>query len=403
MANEQSSRQAAGAGDIIAPAESLAAAVRRKVAEELGGERRRMTLNFGPQHPSTHGVLRVLLTVEGETVVEALPDIGYLHRNWEYIVERWNYPMVIPFSDRNDYLAAIANEQAVTSAIESLLGVEVPERALYIRMLALELQRITSHLIALGTFALDMGMETVFLYCFNQREMCYSLFEKLTGARLLYNYFRIGGVRNDLPSGWLDELTRFLDQFEKPFWPELGALLFGNEIFVRRTKNVGIIPPETAIAFGASGPVLRGSGINWDLRKHDKIGTLPYDKVDFEVQVGENGDAYDRALIRYNEMIESAKIIRQIIDMLPDGKVMGNAPRTIRPEPGESFSRVESPRGEIGVHVISDGKPSPYRIKWRAPSFVHLQLLPEMAKGHLIADLVVCIGSLDIVLGEVDR
>lgn len=387
--------------ELIEEPETLEEAVRRKAQKELEGERRNMLINFGPQHPSTHGVLRVLLTVEGETVIDAQPDIGYLHRNWEKIVEGWTFPMVVPFSDRNDYLAAIANEQAVVSAVERLMEIDVPERAKYLRLLVFELQRIASHLMAVGTFGMDMGAVTPFLYAWRDREKIYSLFEELTGARMLYNYLRIGGLRNDVPDGWLQRLEEFLDYFENQAYPQYWDVLLKNEIFIRRTKGVAVLSKEDAIAYGASGPVLRGSGIKWDLRKQDPF--LPYDKIEFDVPVGENGDAYDRTIVRAREMKESIKIIRQVLKLLPDGPVMAKMPRALRPPKGHVISRTESPRGEIGVYLVSDGKPNPYRIKWRAPSFVHLQLLPLISRGHLIADLVVCIGSLDVVLGEVDR
>ncbi|MFO7246164.1 MAG: NADH-quinone oxidoreductase subunit D [Bacillota bacterium] len=360
-----------------------------------------MLVNFGPQHPSTHGVLRVLLTLEGETVIDAQPDIGYLHRNWEKIVEGWTYAMVVPFSDRNDYLAAICNEQAVVGAVERLMGIEVPERGQFLRVLVFELQRLTSHLIWFGTFAMDMGATTAFLHAFRERERCYSLFEEITGARLLYNYLRIGGLRNDVPDSWLKKLEQFLDDFEKEAYPSYWDLVINNEIFRVRTKGIGVITPEQAIAYGASGPVLRGSGIRWDLRKVDPF--LPYDQFEFDIPVGTNGDAYDRAIVRMKEMMESVKIIRQVMKRLPDGPVMAKLPRALRPPKGQVYNRVESPRGEVGVYLISDGGTGPYRIKWRSPCFTHLMLLPVMARGHLVADLVTCIGSIDIVLGEVDR
>lgn len=381
--------------------ETLESSLRRIAEKELEAGRRNMLINFGPQHPSTHGVLRVLLTVEGETILDAQPDIGYLHRNWEKIVEGWTYPMVIPLSDRNDYLAALANEKAVVDAIERLMEIEVPERARYLRLLVFELQRILSHLMAVGTFAMDLGAVTPFLYAWREREMIYALMEELTGARMLYNYFRIGGLRNDVPDGWFKKLENFLDYFENEAYPTYWDLVLKNDIFIRRTKGIAVLSPENAIAYGASGPVLRGSGIKWDLRTQDT--SLPYDKVEFDIPVGENGDAYDRTLCRAREMKESVRIIRQVLKLIPDGPVMAKLPRALRPPKGHVFTRTESPRGEIGVYLISDGKPNPYRIKWRAPSFVHLQLLPLLAKGHLIADLVVCIGSLDVVLGEVDR
>ncbi|HEY8448969.1 MAG TPA: NADH-quinone oxidoreductase subunit D, partial [Bacillota bacterium] len=351
MADEIRERQAGEFGpgvQVIEGPETMEAALRRAAESDLAGEQRRMLINFGPQHPSTHGVLRVLLTVEGETIVDAQPDIGYLHRNWEKIVEGWTYPMVIPFSDRNDYLAAICNEQAVTGAIEKLLEIEVPERAQYLRVLVFELQRLASHLIWMGAFGLDMGATTPFLYAWRDRERIYSLFEEITGARMLYNYLRIGGLRNDVPDSWLRKLSDFLDEFEKNSYPEYWDLLIDNEIFIRRTRGVGVITPEQAIAYGASGPVLRGSGIRWDLRRNDPF--LPYDKFEFDIPVGERGDAYDRAIVRMREMVQSIRIMRQVLAQLPDGPVMAKIPRVIRPPKGHVFNRVESPRGEIGVY-----------------------------------------------------
>ncbi|MEX2355944.1 MAG: NADH-quinone oxidoreductase subunit D [Thermaerobacterales bacterium] len=381
--------------------ESVAAALRRYMDGEDPEKRQRMTINFGPQHPSTHGVLRVLLTVEGETIADAQPDIGYLHRNWEKIVEGWTYPMVIPFSDRNDYLAPLANEQAVTQAMEKLMEIELTERGQLLRMLIFELQRIASHLIWFGTFALDTGAVTVFLHAFREREKYYTLIEKLTGARLLPGYLRVGGLRNDTPSGWIKEMLEWLDELENESFPQFMDLLVYNDIFIRRTRAVGTITAEESIAWGASGPVLRGSGVKWDLRKNDPF--LPYDKVEFDVPVQQEGDSYARCLVRMQEILESIKIIRQTVDLMPEGPVMAKVPRVIRPPQGEVYHRVESPRGEIGVYLISDGGPKPYRIHWRSPCFVHLQMLPLMARGHLLADLVVIIGSIDIVLGEVDR
>src|SRR5690606_2048996 len=252
-----------------------------------------------------------------------------------------------------------------------------------------------------GTFAMDMGATTAFLHAFRERERCYSLFEEITGARLLYNYLRIGGLRNDVPDSWLKKLEQFLDDFEKEAYPSYWDLVINNEIFRVRTKGIGVITPEQAIAYGASGPVLRGSGIRWDLRKVDPF--LPYDQFEFDIPVGTNGDAYDRAIVRMKEMMESVKIIRQVMKRLPDGPVMAKLPRALRPPKGQVYNRVESPRGEVGVYLISDGGTGPYRIKWRSPCFTHLMLLPVMARGHLVADLVTCIGSIDIVLGEVDR
>ena len=368
--------------------------------QDLGDGRQTMTMSMGPQHPSTHGVLRVVLTLDGETVVDAQPDIGYLHRNWEKIAEYMTYAMTVPFSDRNDYLAAITNELALVQAVEKLTGIEVPERAQILRVIFSELQRITSHLLWFGTFGLDLGAVTPFLHAFTAREYCYRLFEKATGARFLYGYLRIGGMRNDVPDGWLDDLLSFLDQLERTYWPEFMRLLIDNAIFIRRTKGIGVLKPEDAVAYAASGPVLRGSGIRHDVRKADNY--LPYDRFEFDIPVGENGDVYDRAVVRMYEMLESAKIIRQAVKELPDGPVMAKVPRAIRPY-GEVYHRVEGPRGEVGVYLVAAGDTNAYRARWRSPCFVNLQLLPLLARGHLVADVVAIIGSIDIVLGEVDR
>ena len=368
--------------------------------ETLDGGRQTMTMSMGPQHPSTHGVLRVVLSLDGETVVDAQPDIGYLHRNWEKIAEYMTYAMTVPFSDRNDYLAAITNELALVQAVEKLTGLEVPERAQILRVIFSELQRITSHLLWFGTFGLDLGAVTAFLHAFTAREYCYHLFERATGARFLYAYLRIGGLRNDVPDGWIEDLLSFLDQLENTYWPEFMRLLIDNAIFIRRTRGIGVLKPEVAVAYGASGPVLRGSGIKYDVRKADNY--LPYDRFEFDIPVGTNGDVYDRALVRMYEILESIKIIRQAVKELPDGPVMAKVPRAIRPY-GEVYHRVEGPRGEVGVYLVAAGDTNAYRARWRSPCFVNLQLLPLLARGHLVADVVAIIGSIDIVLGEVDR
>lgn len=369
-------------------------------AAEASG-RRLMTINMGPQHPSTHGVLRLIVTLDGEIVVKVVPDIGFLHRNFEKIVEGWAYPGIVPFSDRNDYLSAITNEIAVCLAVEQLAEIEVPPRATYLRVLFSELQRIISHLLFYGTFGLDLGAFTPFMYAFREREWGYTLMEKATGARMLYAYNRLGGLRNDVSDGWLRELERFLDYVERQAWPEYMGLLIENEIYIERTKGVGRITPEQAIAWGASGPMLRGAGVPWDLRKTQPY--LVYDRFEFDIPVGRNGDVYDFAMVRMLEIKESIRIIRQVLRVLPDGPVLGRVRPNLRPRPGDYYSRVESPRGEVGVFLVSDGTGKPYRLKWRAPSFCHLQLLPLMAQGGKVADLIACVGSLDVIMGECDR
>ena len=363
---------------------------------------RELLLNVGPQHPSTHGVLRVIAKLNGETIVTAQPDIGYLHRCFEKLAESKSYPMVMPYTDRTDYLGAITNEWVYALAVEKLLGVEVPERAEYIRVIAAEMQRVCSHLLWFGTFALDLGAVTPFLYAFRERETLYDLYEQLTGARLLYNYLRIGGVRNDMPGGFVEKLVDLLDFLEKKAFDEYRVLLTGNRIFEVRTLNVGELSSQDAIAWGASGPVLRGSGVKWDLRRDAPYSV--YDRFDFEVPVGKDpGDVYDRYAMRMREMEESVKIIRQALQQLPTGEIMGKVPKIIKPPKGEVYTRVEAPRGEVGCYLISDGTTNPYRLHWRSPCYTHLQLIPLLSPGFKVADLVAIIGSIDIVLGEVDR
>jgi len=360
-----------------------------------------LTINMGPQHPSTHGVLRLIVTLDGEVVVKVVPDIGFLHRNFEKIVEAWAYPGIIPFSDRNDYLSAITNEIAVCLAIEKMAEIEVPPRAVHLRVLFSELQRIISHILFYGTFGLDLGAFSPFMYAFRERELGYTLMEKATGARLLYAYNRLGGLRNDVPDGWFRELEHFLDYMERQAWPEYMGLLIENEIYRQRTIGVGTLTQEQAIAWGASGPMLRATGLPWDLRKTAPY--LSYDQFEFDVPVGRNGDVYDSAMVRMLEIKESIRIIRQVLRILPDGPVLGRVRPNIRPRAGDFYSRVESPRGEVGVFLVSDGSGKPYRLKWRAPSFCHLQLVPLMAQGNKVADLIAAVGSLDVIMGEVDR
>ncbi len=365
------------------------------------GERKLMTINLGPQHPSTHGVLRLIVTVDGEQIVHVVPDIGYLHRNFEKIVERWSYPGIVPFSDRNDYIAAITNEVAVALAIEKLAGIEVPPRAVHLRVLFSELQRILSHILFYGTYGLDLGAFTPFLYAFREREWGYTLMEKATGARMLYAYNRVGGLRNDVSDEWLADLAKFLDFVEHKAMPEYMGLLIDNEIFRERTIGVGKLTQEQAIAWGAAGPVLRATGIPWDLRKNAPY--LCYDQFEFDVPVGTNGDVYDSTMVRMREILESVRIIRQVLKTLPNGPVLAKVRPTLSPAAGDYYSRVEGPRGEVGVFLISDGTTKPYRLKWRAPTFCHLQLTPLMAAGGKIADLIAVVGSYDVIMGECDR
>ncbi len=362
--------------------------------------REEMVINMGPQHPSTHGVLRAVVTLEGETVRGVDPVIGYLHRCFEKICEQKTWTQVIPYTDRTDYVAALTNELAYVLAVEKLMGLEVPERAQYIRVIMAELQRIASHLLWFGTFGNDLGAFTPFLYAFRERETLIDIFEKTTGARLTYNYIRLGGVRNDLPADFERETLAFLEKLEKGL-EEYHNLLIGNAIFEYRTKGLGVLTAEQAVAWGASGPTLRASGVAWDLRKSEPY--LVYDRFDFEVPVGQKGDIYDRCICRMKEMEESAKIVRQALEGLPEGDVVGKVPRVIKPPQGQAYAAVEAPRGELGCFVVSDGGIKPYRVKWRSPCFVHLQLLDVIARGELVADFIANIGSIDIILGEVDR
>lgn len=383
-----------GMGSLLHPE-----AMERSVRVAEASEKDHVVVSMGPQHPSTHGVLRVSVKLNGERIVDADPEVGFLHRCFEKISEGENFGQVIPHTDRTDYLAQMSNEFAVVTAFERLVGVTVPERAEYIRILCAELQRIASHLMWFGAMALDLGATTAFLYAWREREVILDLFEQLTGVRMMYNYFRIGGVRNELTENFLPGVVRFLDDFEGKL-KEYHALVTGNPIFQARTKGIAIMDPATAIAWGASGPTLRGSGVNYDIRKDHPYSL--YERFDFKVPLGTTGDVWDRYVVRMQEMEESVKILRQVIDGMPDGDVMGEVPRRIKAE-GDVYARVESPRGETGVYVVGKGDDQAYRLHWRAPSFVHLQLLPVLGKGLLVADMVALIGSIDVVLGEVDR
>jgi len=365
-----------------------------------------MVLNMGPQHPSTHGVLRLELVVDGEIVIDVIPHIGYLHRCFEKHAEKMtNYQQVIPYVDRMDYCAAMNMDFGYVLAVEKLLGIKVPERVEYIRVIMAELQRIASHLIAAGTYGLDIGAFTPFLYMFRDRERILDLFEMTCGARLLYNYMWIGGLSHDLSPGFIDKAKDFCKYF-RPKIKEYNDLLSYNEIFIKRTANVGVLPADVAIAYACSGPVLRGSGVNFDLRRDDPYSI--YHRFEWEPQVGMGemgkvGDCWDRYMVRIREMEQSTNIVEQALNQIPDGEVTSAIPKRIRPNPGDVYVRTESARGEIGFYVVSDGSGSPYRVKGRSPCFVNLSVIPEISRGHMIADIVAIAGSLDIVLGEVDR
>ena len=364
-----------------------------------------MVLNMGPQHPSTHGVLRLELVIEGEIIKNVIPHIGYLHRCFEKHCEVMTYPQIIPYTDRMDYLASMCNEFGYVVAMERLMGIEVPERVEYIRVIMAELQRIASHLVALGTYGADLGAFTPFLFCFRDREKILHLFEITCGARLLYNYMWIGGVSHDLHPDFIRLAKEFIKEF-RPNLKELNDLLTFNQIFIDRTANVGILPAETAINYGITGPNLRASGVKWDLRINDTYSI--YNRFDFEIPIGKGengtiGDCWDRYYIRILEIKESLKIVEQAIDQIPDGDVSSAIPKRVKPPAGQIYSRVENPRGELGYFIISDGSVNPTRIKVRAPSFVNMVVFGELCKGHMIADVVAILGSIDIVLGEIDR
>lgn len=388
-------------------------------------EARTMTINMGPQHPSTHGVLRLVLELDGEVVVRCTPHIGYLHTGMEKIAESKRYQQVIPITDRMDYLAPLSNNLAYVLAVEKLMGIEVPPRAKVIRVMMTELTRIGSHLVWLGTHAIDIGAMSVFLYAFREREQILDMYEQVAGARMMSSYFRVGGLFADLPERFEETVRSFVTSFPDRL-AEYENLLTANPIWIQRTKGVGVIKPEDAVDLGMSGPNLRACGVPWDIRKsHPYSG---YEQYSFEISRGTHGDVYDRYLCRIFEMRQSLAIVRQALEHLPDGPIAVQDPKvTPPPKPmvkksmealihhfllwsegfrtpvGEVYQSIESPRGEFGVYLVSDGSNIPYRVHFRAPSFVNLQALPRMAEGRLVADVVAIIGSIDIVLGEVDR
>lgn len=390
---------------------------------EILGEK--LTLNMGPSHPATHGVLRISLELDGEVITKATPDVGYLHRGDEKIAENMQYNQFIPYTDRLDYLAPLANNVAYALAIEKLMGWELPARGKAIRVLCCELARISAHLLGLGAFAMDTGAMTVFLYTFTEREKIYNLIESLTGARFTTSYTRIGGQIRDLPEGFMPMLEKFLDGF-LPSLQETDDLLTRNRIFIDRTRDIGVITREQAIAFGLTGPNLRGSGVDYDVRKANPY--LDYEKYDFDVPVGSVGDCYDRYLVRLGEMRESVKILRQVIATIPDGPINCVDPKNIAAKKaevmtkmeelihhfmihtegidapvGEVYFGAENPKGELGFYVNSKGGGVPHRLKIRAPSFVNISILSTILPGHMMSDVVAILGSLDFVMGECDR
>jgi len=373
--------------------------------EPFSGEE--MSLSMGPQHPSTHGVLRLELVLDGEVVKKVTPHLGYMHRCFEKHAENVPYNEVIPYTDRLDYIAAMNQNMAYVLAVEKLMGdLKIPEPVEYIRVLCCELNRIASHLVALGTYGLDVGAFTPFLWCFRDREKILDLLERISGARMLYNYIWIGGVARPLPDGWTDEVARFCDYFE-PKIDELDRLLTYNWIFIERTATAGVLPPEVAVSYGATGPVLRGCGIPWDLRKNEPYSI--YDRFEFDIPTGLGrygplGSAWDRYWVRVQEMRQSLRIIRQALRQMPKtGNVHEAIPRKIRPPVGEAYARSETPRGELGFYLVSDGSEKPYRVKARSPCFCNISVIDEISRGAMVADLVAIIGSIDIVLCEIDR
>lgn len=384
-----------------------------------------MLLNMGPQHPSTHGVLRVVLELDGERITKAIPDLGYLHRGVEKLAEGLHYMQVIPHTDRLDYTCAMTNNYAYVRAVEKLVGVTVPERAEYVRTIVAEIQRIVGHLFWLGTQALDIGAMTVFFWTFREREVLLDLFEKLCGARLTLNYYRIGGVDSDLTPELVGILKEFLRTFPEHL-REYDVLIKQNRIWLSRTKGVAVISGEDAVNFGLTGPSLRGSGVSYDIRKMEPYGV--YDRVEWDVPIGKDGDTYDRYWIRVEEMWQSARIIEQCLDQLPEGPIIADLPQVIpppkpkvmqdmeslihhfiiftqgfKPPKGETYCGTEVPKGELGFFIISDGGPRPYRLKIRSPSFVHMGAFDFMARGYLISDVITIFGTYDIVMGECDR
>ncbi|MBL0175784.1 MAG: NADH-quinone oxidoreductase subunit D [Ignavibacteria bacterium] len=383
--------------------------LKENIAEHIESGRLKtdeLILHMGPQHPSTHGVLRLELVLDGEIVVKVIPHLGYLHRCFEKHAEAMTYPQVIPYTDRLDYLASMNNNHGYVLAVERMLGIELPERVEYIRVIMAELQRIASHLVAVGTYGLDIGAFTPFLYLFRDREYILDIFEKTCGARLLYNYFWVGGLSHDVHTGFEKEVGDFVKYF-RPTLTEVNTLLNYNKIFVQRTANVGVLPADVAISYGCSGPMLRGSGVDFDLRRDDPYSI--YDRFDWKVIVGDGevgtlGDCWDRNMVRMKEMAVSCDIIEQALASFPEGDVTTALPKRIRPPKGaEQYARVENPRGELGFYVVSDGTANPFRVKCRAPGFVNLSVIDEISQGHLISDLVAILGSIDIVLGEIDR
>jgi NADH-quinone oxidoreductase subunit D len=428
MANVQEIEVKELAGRVVERAESL----EPPELADVQGEK--MVLNMGPSHPSTHGVLRIILELDGEIIIKAVPDVGYLHRGDEKIAENMTYTQFIPYTDRLDYLAPLANNVAYALAVEKLLGIDkqLPPRCQFIRVICCELARVSAHLLGLGSYAMDCGAMTVFLHTFTEREKIYNLCESLTGARFTTSYTRIGGLSRDLPPGWVDQCRKFLNEVVWNF-DESERLLTRNRIWIDRNQGIGVIPKEVAIDYGLTGPNLRGSGVDYDVRKAQPY--LVYDRLQFDVPVGSVGDCYDRYLVRMEEMRQSVRILHQCLDQLPGGpdntskepinfpdhkivlppknKVLTKMEELIHQfilvtqgvpaPPGEIYFGAENPKGELGFYICSKGGGTPHRLKIRAPSFVNLSILPRLLPGHMMSDTVAVLGSLDFVMGECDR
>jgi NADH-quinone oxidoreductase subunit D len=359
-----------------------------------------LLLNVGPQHPSTHGVFRVIVKLDGEIIREAIPVMGYLHRGTEKLAENLSYTQIIPYTDRMDYVSAMTTNYVLVHAVEKMMQLEVPERAEFLRLIVMELQRIASHMVWWGTYLLDIGAMSPFLYAFRDREIIIDLFNELCGARLTYNYMRVGGVKWDAPDGWIDKVKKFIPYMYGKL-EEYHTLVTGNEIFLSRIKGVGKYDAETAIAYGLSGANLRCTGVKWDIRKTQPYSL--YNRFEFDVPVRTGGDCYDRYLLRMEEVKQSLRILEQAVEQFPaEGETMGKVPRVIRPAEGEVYAAIESPRGEIGCYIISRGKQEPFRLKFRRPSFVNLQILPKLLVGETMTNLITILGGIDIVVGEVD-
>ena len=362
-----------------------------------------LEISFGPQHPSTHGVFRMNLALDGEIVVKLKPVIGYLHRNHEKLAEKNTYLGVIPYTDRLDYFCSMTNNWAYALAVEKLAGIEVPERAEYLRVILAELTRLQNHASLIGFLLSDMGAwGTPLIYAFREREKILDLFEALSGSRMMCNYMRFGGCHKDVPPGWIEQARKVVEAFPL-FLDELESLVVSNEIVLARTQNIGRLAGDLAINAGISGPMLRASGIDYDVRKVDGYGIYP--RFRFRVPLGEHGDCYDRLMLRFLEMRESISILKQALADIPDGPVQNPKVKlyNFRPPVGEAYGRIESPKGELGFYLISDGKANPYRCRIRAPGFINLTLLEQLCLGHTVADVIVIFGTIDIVLGEVDR